>query len=638
MLKHKSFELAGLKTSGLADGEFVGWASTFGNVDHQGDRVVKGAFAASVKSISDGDVVPILWEHQKADPRMQVGEIKSAEETDEGLKVHVALDLDTETGRAAYKAVKARRVKSLSIGYAILQATKADDGAQELKSVDLVEVSLVSRPANPAALITASKGRDPIIATARRALAKAAGEDLDDDPDAAETDDTDMTVGERLVASLEAALDAAKEIVESAEDQGRDLSPEEAGEVAKHLRNARITKREIAQYAAMTPELRRGMQNMADVVSGKRMDGAQFESRYPDATAFEKFDAPEFVKSHPAYIKSRNKYQTKETTTVDTTKEQFLAIGTGRKAFASAIVNKMTGRASTFHDATHGLGDTGTKALTTSGQVTTDVPIRPDVVPTGRPATSLLDVIPTISRPTPTWRYLRQNSRALGAAPVAEGALKPVSTVGTETVESGCAVIAHLSEPVGKFILGDAPGLQRFVADELVYGLDRAIEAQAISGDGTGANLTGVLNTSGIQVQAYDTSAIVSIRKALTKAEAAGYAPSVAVLRPEAWESIELAATSDQAIAFRGVPIDLTERRIWGLRVVLSTALPVKVGVVLDPAAVSIDIVGPRIDIEWSAESGELFQRNQIQARVEGRFGVSVYQPAAIYRVATAAA
>lgn len=638
MLKHKSFELAGLKTSGLADGEFVGWASTFGNVDHQGDRVVKGAFAASVKSIADGDVVPILWEHQKADPRMQVGEIKSAEETDEGLKVHVALDLDTETGRAAYKAVKARRVKSLSIGYSILQATKADDGAQELKSVDLVEVSLVSRPANDRAVITASKGRDPIIATARRALAKAAGEDLDDDSDAAETDDTEQTVGERLVASLEAALDAAKEIVESAEDEDRDLSPEEAGEVAKHLRNVRITKREIAKYAGMPAEQRRGMQYLHDV--GKRMGAAEFESRYPDAAEFEKFDAPEFVKSHPEYIKtkSRNNIQTKETTTVDTTKEQFLAIGSGRKAFASTIVNKMSGKSDSFHDRTHGLGDTGTKALTTSGQVTTDVPIRPDVIPTGRPATSLLDVIPTISRPTPTWRYLRQNSRALAAAPVADGALKPVSVVGTQTVESGCAVIAHLSEPVGKFILGDAPGLQRFVADELVYGLDRAIEAQAISGDGTGANLTGVLNTSGIQVQAFDTSAIVSIRKALTKAEAAGYAPSVAVLRPEAWEEIELAATSDQAIAFRGVPIDLTERRIWGLRVVLSTALPVKVGVVLDPAAVSIDIVGPRIDIEWSAESGELFQRNQIQARVEGRFGVSVYQPAAIYRVATAAA
>ncbi|MFE0752018.1 hypothetical protein [Gordonia sp. NPDC058843] len=86
------------------------------------------------------------------------------------------------------------------------------------------------------------------------------------------------------------------------------------------------------------------------------------------------------------------------------------------------------------------------------------------------------------------------------------------------------------------------------------------------------------------------------------------------------------------------MPIDLTERKVRGLRVVLSTALPVKTGLVLDPTAVSIDIVGRRIDIEWSAESGELFQRNQLQARVEGRFGLSVYWPSAIYRVATAAA
>ncbi len=123
----------------------------------------------------------------------------------------------------------------------------------------------------------------------------------------------------------------------------------------------------------------------------------------------------------------------------------------------------------------------------------------------------------------------------------------------------------------------------------------------------------------------------------MTKAEAAGYAPSVAVLRPEGWETIELTAASDEAVAFRGVPIDTLERKIWGLRVVLSTALPAKAGLVLDPSAVSIDTLGG-LDVEWSTESGELFSHNQLPARVETRIGISVYQPAAIYRVATQAA
>ncbi|ANY24397.1 HK97 family phage prohead protease [Gordonia terrae] len=628
---HKNYELSGLKTAGLADGEFIGWASTYGNIDAQGDRVVKGAFAASVKSITDGDVTPVLWEHKSDDPRMQVGQIKSAEETDEGLRVHVALDLDTETGRAAYKAVKSRRVKSLSIGYGVLQATKATDGAQELKSLDLVEVSLVARPANDRATITASKAADkagtPALVKARKAAAEFTAADETTDKD--DTDETaEMTVGERLVASLESALADAQALIDAAEAEGRDLTEAEADAVEKAHYRARLDKRDLEAWEKSTPSLRHGTQHLADVIHGKSTE-AEFTARWGTSDA----PAEALTKSVPdsKFIRKTKKH--KEIQTMET-QDQFLTLGAGRKAFAATIANKMTG--ADTENAFQG-GGMGTKALTTSGQAITDVPIRPDVIPTGRPATSLLDVIPTITRPVPTWRYLRQNARALNAAPVAEGDLKPVSEVGTQTIESGAVVIAHLSEPVGKFILEDAPGLQRFAAEELVFGLDRAVEAQVLAGDGTGENLTGILATSGLQVQTFESSAIVSIRKALTKAEAAGYVPTVAVLRPEAWEEIELTATSADAIAFRGVPIDLTERKIWGLRVVLSTALPVKTGLVLDPAAASIDIVGRRIDIEWSAEAGELFQRNQLQARVEGRFGLSVYQPAAIYRVATAA-
>ncbi len=625
-MHHKQLPLAGIKTAGLGDGEFIGYASTFGNVDLVGDRVMKGAFTKSIDAIAGGDVLPVLWEHVKNDPRMQVGEIKSARETDEGLEIHVALDLDTETGRAAYKSVKARRSKALSIGYSVIDQQKSAEGVNELKSLNLMEVSIVSSPANPAALIGEVKST-PALVKARKAAAEfvAADETTDD-----EDQDADLTHGEQFVRILEDALQEARDLIDTAEADGRDLTDDEAEKVEKAHRRARLAKSEVDQWDRLTPSGRHDLM-FARAYGAKGFDPEQFAAKWGTA------DAPaEALQKSAAQI--NKKHQTTKKQKQETTMEhqdQFLTLGAGRKAFAATIAAKMSGTDKGGEFQGSGVG---TKALTTSGQAITDVPIRPDVIPTGRPATSLLDVIPTITRGVPTWRYLRQNARALNAAPVAEGALKPVSEVGTQTIESGASVIAHLSEPVGKFILEDAPGLQRFVADELVFGLDRAVEAQALSGDGTGENLTGILATSGVQVQAFDTSAIVSIRKALTKAEAAGYAPTVAVLRPEDWEAIELTATSAEAIAFRGVPIDLAERKIWGLRVVVATALPVKTGLVLDPAAVSIDIVGRRIDIEWSAESGELFQRNQLQARVEGRFGLSVYQPAAIYRVATQAA
>ncbi|WP_231632638.1 HK97 family phage prohead protease [Gordonia sp. HS-NH1] len=633
MLKHKTVTMTGIKTAGLADGEFIGWASTFGNTDSQGDRVVKGAFATSVKSIEGGDVVPILWEHKHDDPRMQVGEIKSAEETDDGLKVHVALDLDTETGRAAYKSVKSRRVKAMSIGYATRRAVKAADGVQELTDLDLVEVSLVARPANDQALITASKSGNgaAAIVAARAALAKASGDTSADDekPEKFYDDEaTDKTHGERLLDALAAATASAEALIKEAEDEGRDLTEEEAAEVTKRLEYLRMTKTQIQAWADATPGERHGIQHQYDVISSKSLTPAEFEQRWGTtdtaADKFGHFDATS--------VGITTSTKAKEAPTVDTT-TKFIALGSGRKAAASAIATKMSGGG---HRAPGDDAPTGTKALTTSGQVTTDIPVAPTVIPTGRPAVSLLDVIPTVRRTGPQYRYIRQVSRALNAAAVAPGAEKPTSTMGTETVDGNVSVVAHLSEPLDKFVLADAPQLQRFVADELLYGLDVAIQAQALTGSGTGANQTGILNTSGVQVQAFDTSAIVSIRKAMTKAEANGYVPGVAVLRPEDWESIELTATSDDAVAFRGVPIDLLERKLWGLRVVLNTALPAKTGLVLDPAAVSIDNLGG-IDIEWSTEAGDLFAHNQVQARVETRIGVSVYAPAAVYKVATAA-
>lgn len=624
-MKHKQIPLAGIKTSGLGDGEFIGYASTFGNVDLVGDRVMPGAFAKSIDAIAGGDVLPVLWEHVKNDPRMQIGQIKSARETDEGLEIHVALDLDTETGQAAYKSVKARRSKALSIGYSVIDQQKSAEGVNELKSLNLMEVSIVSSPANPAALISEVKSETPALVKARKAAAEFVAADETEDEASADDDRDD---GAKLIAALEAALEAARDLIGAAEDEGRDLSEDESEQVAKHHRNARICKRELEAWANMSPAARHGvMYSKARYADG--FDPEQFERRWgtadAPAEALRKFDAP-------AFIKSRNTSHKAKEATMET-QTRYLGLGVGRKNFGAQIATKITGRDNA--DYFEG-GTTGTKALTSSGQIVTDVPLQAGVIPQGRPAISITDVLPVTKRSGPQWRYIRQSSRALAAAPVAEGATKPTSAIGVQTIDGESTVIAHLSEPADKFVLGDNVALGRFVADELVYGLDKALEAEVISGNGTGAHLTGILNTSGVQVQAYATNALTSIRKAITAQETLGYEPSVLFISPADWEAVELLATSDDAIAFRGVPIDLLERKLWGLRAVLTTALPAKTAVVLDPSAVSVDVVGSAVDIEWDA-SGALFEKNQMRVRVEGRFGVSVYRPEAIVKVGTAA-
>lgn len=624
-LKHKSVSIAGIKTSGLEAGQFEGFASVFDHLDHQGDIVRRGAFA---KALGSGRVTPLIWEHQSNDPRAFVGEVKAAEETDEGLKILGQFDMDTEAGQAAYRQVKARRVTAMSIGYSVRDQRKSADGAVELLDLDLREISLVARPANDRATISAVKASTDTsaagsaIVAARQLLAKAAE---GDDPAAAEAEDAqaEMTVGERLLASLEAATAAAEEIISAAEDEGRDLTAEEADDVTDAARNINTIKGELRRYVDASPAGRLGFQYQHDVI-GKGMDSLEFHKRWGDNDA----PAAEIVNFTADHVGIKTKNQ--ETTIVDTNAPQFLAL---RKGLASAAAKGMVGTEDTKFSG--GSVSTGTKALTASGQITTDVPTDKTPIPTGRPAVSLLDVLPTNKRSTPTWRYLRQSARDLKAAPVAEGGTKPTSDVSVQTIDAKASVIAHISTPVDKFVLQDNGALGRFLTDEMAYGLDVAVQDQILNGDGTGANLTGILNTSGVQVQAFATDVLTSVRKAITAQESLGYAPSVLAVSPADWEALELLAATDAAVGYRGVPLDQGERRIWGLTAVLSNALPAKTAVVLDPAAVSVDVVGG-IDVEWDG-AGSLFAKNQVQVRVEGRFGLSVYQPAAIVKVATAA-
>jgi HK97 family phage major capsid protein len=141
----------------------------------------------------------------------------------------------------------------------------------------------------------------------------------------------------------------------------------------------------------------------------------------------------------------------------------------------------------------------GQKALG-AGQQTTSTIVLPEVVPTGRPAVSVLDVLPTRVVP-PSYSFLRQSVRTLAAAPVAEAGTKPTSTVSVVAVENRLRVVAHISEPIPHYLLSDAVNLERFVEDELVFGLRRAVETEVLAGDGTGEHFTGILSTSGIVTQ-----------------------------------------------------------------------------------------------------------------------------------------
>jgi len=138
------------------EGEFEGYASTFGNVDLGGDKVVEGAFKKSLKRT--GGKVPILADHSL---RSQIGWNLSAEEDSKGLKVRGRLDLGVQTAREKWSLAKmAKEIGArmgLSIGYDPVK-TGWEGEVRLLKEVELHEYSLVTIPMNERAGVVDVKG------------------------------------------------------------------------------------------------------------------------------------------------------------------------------------------------------------------------------------------------------------------------------------------------------------------------------------------------------------------------------------------------------------------------------------------------------------------------------------------------
>jgi HK97 family phage prohead protease len=552
-MQHKAVPVVGVKTSGLPEGQFTGWGAVFDNVDAHGDVIRRGAFDQSIKS---GQVTPLLWEHQASDPRSYVGEILDAKETDEGLQITGQFDLDSEFGQAAYRAVKSRRVTGLSIGYRVRNSTKNAAGVTELTDIDLAEISVVSRPANDRALITATKSverreslRDAI---ALAQIQTKAGKNMTED---------------RFHEERTALLTKAREIAEVAKELDRDLTDTEATEI-KSLMSKADEAKAMSEGAARSEAVFSALNAMA--ASGSHSPAASTTGLTGD-----------------------------------------------RLAFTKATADKLTAKI---------LGENGEKAIAPSGSAITGQEFQADPVALGRPALSLLQILPVTRHSSPNFAYLRQNVRDNKAAIVPEGTVKPTSVFSVERVEAALAVIAHLSEGLPKYWLEDAPAVSAWLTSELTTGLAAAVEAMA---------LATINATSGVQTNAYATSALATLRTSVTKLELQGLTPAAFIVGPNSWQQIELAVSSTNAVEHLGLPYDPATRRLFGVPVVVSNIQAADTAHTLATGSVGLDTDTSGVSVSWSENSNsDDWSKNLIRARVEGRYAASVFQPLGVVKSA----
>jgi HK97 family phage prohead protease len=146
---------------GLAEGEFEGYASVFGNADSYGDVVMPGAFANTLADWArSGNFLPVLYSHVMADPDYNLGHVVEAREDGKGLYVRGLLDLENPKAAQVHRLLKGRRASQMSFAYDVVRGSLGQlDGQDvyELHELKLYEVSIVLIGANQETEILAVK-------------------------------------------------------------------------------------------------------------------------------------------------------------------------------------------------------------------------------------------------------------------------------------------------------------------------------------------------------------------------------------------------------------------------------------------------------------------------------------------------
>ena len=195
---YKSFEIkADEKDSGTISGYF----STYDRIpDAYGDIIAPGAFAETIqKRAESGHPFPLCWNH---DLDQIIGSVDPADiKDDEHGPLMTAKFFDTPLAQEKREIVKSGVVYQFSFAYDVLEAgpVELENGlkANELKKVDLFEVSIVPIPANQNAVMTEIKSgrrnskKDEDTIRKAIALLESVLEDEADDQAAAEDEPED---------------------------------------------------------------------------------------------------------------------------------------------------------------------------------------------------------------------------------------------------------------------------------------------------------------------------------------------------------------------------------------------------------------------------------------------------------------
>jgi len=277
--------------------------------------------------------------------------------------------------------------------------------------------------------------------------------------------------------------------------------------------------------------------------------------------------------------------------------------------------------------------------------VSTDPASAGAMIVTQRDGTNLLprqrltirSLLQVVSISTGTVEYVQQTGRPTGTGMVAEGALKPESSMSFDLKSTTARVIAHWIK-ASKQVLDDLPQLRDLIDSEMRYGLALEEEAQILNGDGTGQNLSGLIPNATAYADPLgyaEPTMLDTIEAAILQGALADFEATGIVLHPADWTRMRLTKDADGRYIL-GEPSSTVEPRLFGLPVVPTKAMAANHFLVgnFAAAATLYDRWEPSVDVGYVNDD---FTRNLVTVLAEERVAMAVKNPAALIYGAFAA-
>lgn len=257
---------------------------------------------------------------------------------------------------------------------------------------------------------------------------------------------------------------------------------------------------------------------------------------------------------------------------------------------------------------------------------------RRGIQPTSLRPMRLLDLFPSGTTDSNSIEYVQVSAIPGTAAPVAEGAVKPEEGLTLVDATAPVRTIAGWIK-VNRQAMADAAGLSTLINTLLPYDVRRKIEAQILTGDGTGQNLTGILATSGVNNPAAvggDNLADATLR-GMTAVILSEAEPNFAAFHPVDWQTLLLMREGTGATAggyLYGGPATMAAPTIWGLRITQSVALTQGKQLVGDSMGATV-LFREGVNVKTSDSDQDDFVRNRVTVLAEARVAFPVWRPSA---------